>query len=325
MRVLHVLWLLAGVVVANPAHAVDWRDLWETPAQRAERRLASGEYRQLAEDAPDAHWEGIARYKAGELDAAATAFDRALQDSPSEKSDAGMATRYNQATVAARQGRYEDAIAGFDTVLEADPTHAAAQHNRGIAEKLQALEEAQEKPSDNASDNGDGEGAEDSRTEQDASADPDGQNGGEAQGEGGPQDPGSDGRQREEQTNAAGEEAGEQGEGEKGDDTRDAQTGAEGGEDAGDPEEDAESAAAALTAEAEAEQSEAGEKATDEASGDEADLAAAPTDKPLSESEQATEQWLRRIPDDPAGLLRRKLQQSHLNDYPEVRGSAERW
>jgi Ca-activated chloride channel family protein len=47
--------------------------------------------------------------------------------------------------------------------------------------------------------------------------------------------------------------------------------------------------------------------------------------RPLTESEQATEQLLRRIPDDPAGLLRRKLEQSHRSEYPEVRDADEPW
>ena len=48
-------------------------------------------------------------------------------------------------------------------------------------------------------------------------------------------------------------------------------------------------------------------------------------ERPLSEGEQATEQLLRRIPDDPAGLLRRKLEQSHRSEYPEVRDAREPW
>ncbi len=48
-------------------------------------------------------------------------------------------------------------------------------------------------------------------------------------------------------------------------------------------------------------------------------------DRPLSEDQQATEQWLRRIPDDPAGLLRRKLIQTHRNLYPEIKSGSQAW
>ncbi len=46
---------------------------------------------------------------------------------------------------------------------------------------------------------------------------------------------------------------------------------------------------------------------------------------PLNEQQQATEQWLRQIPDDPSGLLRRKLERSHVNDYPGVTSSKQPW
>ena len=39
---------------------------------------------------------------------------------------------------------------------------------------------------------------------------------------------------------------------------------------------------------------------------------AASADAPLSERQLAEEQWLRRIPDDPGGLLRRKFLIEHL-------------
>jgi len=55
------------------------------------------------------------------------------------------------------------------------------------------------------------------------------------------------------------------------------------------------------------------------------DDASAGSNKQLTEQEQATEQWLRQIPDDPAGLLQRKLQNRHMTDYPEVRDSAKPW
>ena len=38
--------------------------------------------------------------------------------------------------------------------------------------------------------------------------------------------------------------------------------------------------------------------------------------EPLDESEQATEQWLRRIPDDPGGLLRRKFYYQYRERAP---------
>jgi len=45
----------------------------------------------------------------------------------------------------------------------------------------------------------------------------------------------------------------------------------------------------------------------------------------LTEREQANEQWLRQIPDDPAGLLQRKIQNRHLTDFPKVIDSDKPW
>lgn len=49
------------------------------------------------------------------------------------------------------------------------------------------------------------------------------------------------------------------------------------------------------------------------------------TEMPLSEDQQATEQWLRKIPDDPAGLLRRKLRRNHAAEYPNVVNGESPW
>ena len=43
------------------------------------------------------------------------------------------------------------------------------------------------------------------------------------------------------------------------------------------------------------------------------------------ETQQATEQWLRRIPDDPGGLLRRKFLYQHRQRGREAEPGAERW
>ncbi|MBX2881588.1 MAG: hypothetical protein KTR32_16700 [Granulosicoccus sp.] len=48
-------------------------------------------------------------------------------------------------------------------------------------------------------------------------------------------------------------------------------------------------------------------------------------DVPLTENQQATEQWLRKIPDDPAGLLRRKLRRNHAAEYPNVVNGESPW
>ena len=45
----------------------------------------------------------------------------------------------------------------------------------------------------------------------------------------------------------------------------------------------------------------------------------------VSEDDQATEQWLRRIPDDGSQLLRNKIRLNHLIEYPDVDDMQENW
>ena len=48
-------------------------------------------------------------------------------------------------------------------------------------------------------------------------------------------------------------------------------------------------------------------------------------DRQKDEQEQAMEQWLRRIPDDPAGLLRRKFRYQYQQRQRENSGSDKTW
>ena len=50
-------------------------------------------------------------------------------------------------------------------------------------------------------------------------------------------------------------------------------------------------------------------------------LADIPADAQASEDQQAVEQWLRRIPDDPGGLLRRKFQRQYEREQTQGRRS----
>ncbi|MCG8382649.1 MAG: tetratricopeptide repeat protein [Gammaproteobacteria bacterium] len=51
----------------------------------------------------------------------------------------------------------------------------------------------------------------------------------------------------------------------------------------------------------------------------------AQSETPMLEGEQSRQQWLNRIPDDPSGLLYRKLRMMHRNAYPETGDSENPW
>ena len=327
-----------------PAYADGIGEWFRTAEQRAAARWAEGDHEALAAEAPDARWEALGRYGAGDHDGAADAFARALASGDERLASERDALRFGQATAATRAGRLDEALSLYDELLAADPDDADARHNRDIARALQALEEREPPPrgadpdasSAESSDEGgeDAEGGEGEKAGQAGEGQQDGDREGERSED---RQAGSGGEERREADDpssadaAAGErrETGNELAREPGTSGRDAAS-------SGDADTDsleqaaraAQEAREALAAEAQrqAEEGAVEERARDEPGEDgNEDDAVARERKAPSEGEQATEQWLRRIPDDPAGLLRARLLQTHRDDYPEVGDGDEPW
>ena len=166
----------------------------------------------------------------------------------------------------AKAGELEDAIGAYDRALELVPDHADARYNRDLVEQfLKDNPEAQQPPPN------------------------------QGQGEQGQQGD-SDQSQAQSGDQQDGEQSGDEQQGEQGEpgDTQ-------GGDGSQDPQND--EAQGDPQSEGETEQNaNAGEEATDAS-----ESSPAPQDVEQWASEQAAEQWLRRVPQDPGGLLRRKF------------------
>ena len=177
---------------------------------------------------------------------------------------------YNQGNALAQLGRYEDAIAAYDRVLKDQPDMPDALHNRAEVEKLLQQQEQQQQDQGQQ-----GEDEENQQGQQDQS--------------------GEQGEQQDDQSGQAQQQDGSQDEtGEQGEAGDEQQQSA----DAGEPDnaDDADGELSPLPQQSEGE-GEDGEQRAETAE-------ATPLD---TEEQQAAEQWLRRIPDDPGGLLRRKF------------------
>jgi len=279
----------------------DWTNLWSTPEQRAKKAYESGDHEALLEHAPDENWKGLSQFQSGDYDAASQTFSEI--DTPR--------ALYNQAVSDVMGGRYQEALANFDTLLADDPEFTDAAYNREIVQKLIELQEQQQQQQQgDQGEQGDGsdQSQEQGEQQQDQQQSQDGQQGQQS-------DESSQGDEQSQQQQGS-EQNSDQSPGNDGSQESDT----ENGETPSDAEEAAEEARQALAAEAQrGEQSEEAGTEQSEASG------ISQEERPLTESEQATEQWLRRIPDDPAGLLRRKLEQSHRNEFPEVRDAIDAW
>ncbi len=279
-----VLLVLVGSTVSapQPAMALGWDDLWLRPDQQAARALQAGEPAQAAQLARDPALRGTAEYQAGNYEAAQEAF----------ATQADADADYNQGNALAQLQRYEEALAAYDRALEKQPQMTDALHNKAEIEKL--LQQQQEQQQDQQQ----GESGEDADNQQGQQQQGAGDNQQDARNETGEQ--GSDDAQ------------GEQDSGESSDAQQDAATSDEQQEGEGeDPADDAQQSADAQDgddAEGESVSEQQAEAAAGEAAEEVAGQQAAAEAEPLdSEEQRAAEQWLRRIPDDPGGLLKRKF------------------
>ena len=200
---------------------------------------------------------------------------------------------YNRGNALARLQRYDDALAAYDALLERNPEHRDALFNkRAIEEFLRNREQQQQQQQ---------QPGEDGQPQQS-------QEGQQQQSQGGQQQQSQNGQQGQSQNGQQGQQQDAPGEPRDDDQPQDA------GQD-GEQQRDR--------------QDDDGEQASSEGGqGSESETAAPGADPRESIDEQmsaqAAEQWLRKIPDDPGGLLRRKF----LYQYRQrgtVDDEAESW
>jgi len=303
-NVVTVLILIASFLITQPVQALEWQNLWSTPEQRASRQLESEQYDKLIEQAPNANWRGVGEYRKGDYSAAIESFSQQRETAALAGSaiDAEQAM-YNQANALTRNENYAEAIDLYDEVLELNPDHIDANHNRAIAEQLLEQQEQQQQDQQNS----DGEP----------------QDGEKSEGEEGEPSPSDQQEGDQEQSD---QQESDQQQSDNNEDAQSANENAEQADASASQEEQAEQDAQAARAMA-AEQAEDGstETADNDPTGEVAPRGDEVAPAQLTEKEQANEQWLRQIPDDPAGLLQRKLQNRHLTDFPKVKDSVNPW
>lgn len=202
------------------------------------------------------------------------------------RSDSARAN-YNRANALAKAGELEDAIKFYDEALAQKPDMEDAQYNRDLVEQLlkQQQEQQQNSPDQGNSDNNQDDQQKNESDQQDQSQKQDNQSeSGDNQNSGQQPEQSSDKDQKDDNQ---GEQSGKGAADEKAD------------------EEDQENA-------------KNGQQPEGKEQTSEAEAPAEISEEPLT---QEQEQWLRRIPDDPGGLLRRKfLQQYQQRQTPPDEG-----
>ena len=264
---------LTATLAAPPATASE-SNLWRNANQHGKALLDAGEAEQARQAFKAPAWQGVAAYEAGDYAAAAEAF---AQSGQAGQADAD----YNRGNALARAGDLQAALAAYDAQLAAQPEHADAQYNRDLVQALLDQQQQQQQQDQQSGENG--ENNEDNQPSNEQQQN-NGQNQ-DAEQQQGDQDAQ---QQQQSQDGDAEQDPGQEPEQQQGEKQPDEQPGDEQQQAQSEPE-------------PADEQAEDGEQTTagDQPMSDE--------ERAEQQQQQALEQWLRRVPDDPGGLLRRKF------------------
>ncbi len=268
-------WLGVFVVLAltpPQGHALDWQDLWFTPNQRGARAFADGDMPSASKHFKAPAWRGAAQYRAGDFAAAAESF--AQVDT--------TRGQYNLGNALVKTGDLEQALAAYERALEKDPSFTDAENNRKLIEDLLKQRRGKQEPPSNGED-------ESARQPENGRPGESGENDGNSPSARDHRNPGANPSTK-------------QAHGDDGEINPKSNKRAEAQNEETDIKSPDQSSRERRTSEKNAENGhDPGRAASPEDGADEQDR----------EKTEALAQWLRRIPDDPGGLLRRKFLYQH--------------
>ncbi len=249
-----LIWLVPFYIVILPpdAQALDWQAMWQNNDQRANQLFAEEEFATAADMFDNPEWQAASKYRAGDYAAALDTWQQLDSDD----------AKYNRANSLARLGRYEDALAAYQQLLDENPAHDDARFNKQALEEW--LKNQQQQQGEQQQQQGEQQQGEQQQGEQ--------QQGEQQQGE----------QQQGEQQQGE-QQQGEQQQGEQ----------QQGEQQQGEQQQGEQQQANEQQSQQPGEQQRTGQEALAELE--------------QQMTEQAAEQWLRKIPDDPGGLLRRKF------------------
>jgi Ca-activated chloride channel family protein len=117
--------LLLMLPLPKNSYALGWQDLWQTRDQQAQQAYKKQDYAKAAEQFDNPDWKAAAHYKAGE-------YDKALESLKSSKSESSA---YNQGNALAKAGQLDEAIKAYEKALAVHPNDSDAKHNKEVVEK----------------------------------------------------------------------------------------------------------------------------------------------------------------------------------------------
>lgn len=275
------LFFVIGLQSPQPSYALDYDDLWLNSDQKAAKLLQNGQHEAAFESAKSDQWKASAAFRKKDYQQAKDLFNDGTAD--------GF---YNQGNTLAMSGQLEEALKSYESSLAMRPDDEDTLYNKEQVE--QALEQQQKQDQENK-DKQDQENKDQDKQDQDQEK----------------QDSEENQDQQEQQ-----EGEGEDQEGEN--------------KDQGDnPEQQEKDAEQGEMTDEEKKKQEEEQKKLEQADKEEQEKQQQDKQQEVkltpeemaenAENKEAIEQWLRRIPDDPGGLLRRKFyyQYNQQNKKPD--------
>jgi Ca-activated chloride channel family protein len=125
------------------AHADWWQDMWKTPDQQAMQAYNENEYEQAANTFDDNLWQGTAHYKNKDYQAALESFAQ-VESTDKSYTDA----TYSAGNALAQLGEIDQAIAAYEKVLKLQPDHEEAIANKALLERLKDQQEQEQQKQD---------------------------------------------------------------------------------------------------------------------------------------------------------------------------------
>ena len=261
--------------------------LWSSRDQQAMKAFNAGDNKSAANEFAQPDWKASAFYKNGDYQAAVDAL----------KNTGHSDGFYNKANALAKLGNYKEAIKAYDKAIELDENNIDATYNR--EQVKQALQQQKSEQQDSQQDETDKEKSEQEKSEEEQSEQQQSEQNENQQQDSQSQDsddePQQDEQSEQQSENKSSEENQHQEEKEL--KQRDAEA-----------EKEQQQKEQTQYEKNQQEQQEKSDEIENKESDEKPeDVEVNPIEASITEEEKATEQWLKRIPDDPGGLLRRKF------------------
>jgi Ca-activated chloride channel family protein len=121
------------------AFDISWQDLWATKNQQAQKAYRDGDYKKAAELFENSDWKAAAHYESGN-------YDKTLENL---KDNASLDGLYNQGNALAKSGQLQQALGAYNKALQINPNDQDTLYNKDLIEKMLKDEEQKEQQDKN--------------------------------------------------------------------------------------------------------------------------------------------------------------------------------